>query len=248
MEAASPSTYVDDSRAKHYIDVNLKLQEKLKRCAFASIVSLDLSKAVSFDFTSENKELVEVMKNGTEAFTAHLFAEMKAAGTEVGFGKYDEERMIYSGSDNFTDSGSGLRILHLGIDIFAKAGTCVFAPLDGIVHSFANNTAKFDYGPCIVLEHELEGLQFYTLYGHLSLDSIKDLKVGQHIGKGEKVGDMGDYPINGDWPPHVHFQVILDMFDKQGDFPGVYGKVLGVKNGWLALCPNPSPLIVNGKH
>ena len=45
------------------------------------------------------------------------------------------------------------RTIHLGMDLFIQEGSPVFAPLDGIVHSFANNNRKHDYGPTIILEH-----------------------------------------------------------------------------------------------
>ena len=58
------------------------------------------------------------------------------------------------------------RNIHLGVDIWAKEGTKVLAALDGEIHSFKNNTNHGDYGPCIILKHQLEESVFYTLYGH----------------------------------------------------------------------------------
>ncbi len=39
------------------------------------------------------------------------------------------------------------RTVHLGVDLFARPGTAVYAPLDGIVVSVANNNDPLDYGP-----------------------------------------------------------------------------------------------------
>jgi murein DD-endopeptidase MepM/ murein hydrolase activator NlpD len=47
------------------------------------------------------------------------------------------------------------------------------------------------------------------------------LRVGQRFRAGETVGTIGSYPENGDWPPHLHFQLITDMLGLEGDFPGV---------------------------
>jgi len=57
--------------------------------------------------------------------------------------------------------------------LFAPAGTPVFAPLGGVVHAFADNSAPLDYGPVIILRHDVNGVTFYTLYGHLSRASLQ---------------------------------------------------------------------------
>jgi len=114
--------------------------------------------------------------------------------------------------------------MHLGVDIWAVTGTCVFAPIGGMVHSFANNSANGDYGGTIILLHQLEGIAFYTLYGHLSLASIAPIKEGDYIIRGGIVGYLGTEQENGNWPPHLHFQVIENIEMKEGDYPGVCAK------------------------
>src|SRR5690606_21758756 len=101
------------------------------------------------------------------------------------------------------------------------AGTSVLAPLDAKVHSFKNNEGLGDYGPTIILEHQIENETFYTLYGHLSLESIENLTVGTFFKKGEQIATLGNSAVNGDYAPHVHFQIIKNMEDKWGDYPGV---------------------------
>ncbi|MCW3074216.1 MAG: Peptidase [Flaviaesturariibacter sp.] len=113
------------------------------------------------------------------------------------------------------------RRLHLGIDIWGPAGVPIYAPLEGTVHSFAFNDAYGDYGATLILQHELEGVIFHTLYGHLSLHSIEDKREGQDIAKGDWIAAFGEPAENGYWPPHLHFQVIQDMRGMKGDFPGV---------------------------
>jgi len=48
-------------------------------------------------------------------------------------------------------------------------------------------------------------------------------------------------PINGDYAPHLHFQIIIDMEEKTGDYPGVCSenKLEFYKNN----CPNPNLLL-----
>ncbi|MNX43456.1 hypothetical protein D3C86_739100 [compost metagenome] len=115
------------------------------------------------------------------------------------------------------------------------------APLDGKVHSFKNNIGLGDYGPTIILEHEVENEKFYTLYGHLSLESIKDLNVGKQFKKGEQIATLGNAAVNGDYAPHVHFQIIQDIEDYWGDYPGVCNS--NDLNFYIENCPDPNLLL-----
>lgn len=108
------------------------------------------------------------------------------------------------------------------------------APLDGIVHSFAFNNRFGDYGATIILSHLLNGVSFYTLYGHLSLNSIKNIQEGDRIEKGDVFGEFGIPSENGSWPPHLHFQIISNIGEWKGDYPGVC-KFSEKKNGWLIV-------------
>lgn len=133
------------------------------------------------------------------------------------------------------------RRLHLGVDIWGPAGTKVMAPLDGIVHSFAFNNNDSDYGATIILTHRLEGVSFHTLYGHLSLNSLKNLHEGQPVSKGDVIGEFGMRFENGNWPPHLHFQIIADMQGWRGDYPGVCR--FSERMQWLAGCPDPNIIL-----
>ena len=95
------------------------------------------------------------------------------------------------------------------------------SPVDGIVHSFAFNNNDSDYGATIILSHNIEGISFHTLYGHLSLNSIKNLYEGKRVTPGEVFTEFGMRFENGNWPPHLHFQIIIDIGNWQGDYPGV---------------------------
>jgi murein DD-endopeptidase MepM/ murein hydrolase activator NlpD len=157
-------------------------------------------------------------------------------------GGYDEERAIYSGPVFAAPDGTEPRTVHLGIDIFEAADTPVFAPLAGVVHSFQDNANPKDYGPTIILAHAVTSqLTFYTLYGHLSRDSLDGLTIGKPVAAGEEVARLGEAAVNGDWPPHLHFQLILDMQGKRGDYPGVFKK--SEREQWKRICPDPAPLL-----
>ncbi|RLT40570.1 MAG: aminotransferase class III-fold pyridoxal phosphate-dependent enzyme [Chloroflexi bacterium] len=134
------------------------------------------------------------------------------------------------------------RTIHLGIDLFAPAGTPVSAPLAGIVHACADNAAPQDYGPVIVLAHTTsDGDVFYTLYGHLIRASLDGLRVGQTIGAGERFATLGSAEVNGGWPPHLHFQIVSDLLGLGTYFPGV--GTASQRAVWKAFCPHPNLIL-----
>ncbi len=193
-----------------------------------------------FDFTEGNEILQAIDLNKQEEFSGYIFDSIRTNNKEYGIGKYNEDRIIYKRSQMFSDDEP--RSVHLGIDIWADAGTPIYCPLDGVIHSFANNRKHGDYGPTIILEHELEHKKFHTLYGHLSKESIKNLSVGQSVDSGNLFAHFGNYNENVHWPPHLHFQIIENMQNYKGDFPGVCKP--SEKEFFLANCPNPN-LILN---
>lgn len=212
---------------------------------FHPVVPFDKSrdKCVLLDFTEANKELPATVLENTTAFTRYITDKVQLHGARYGIGGYAEHRTVYSMSRVFDADkpGEEPRRLHLGTDIWGKPHTAVMAPLDGIVHSFAFNNRFGDYGTTIILSHKLGDITFFTLYGHLSLSSIKNLQEGKRIEAGEVFAELGIPAENGSWPPHLHFQVILDMKGRKGDYPGVckYSE----KEAWLANSPDPDFLL-----
>lgn len=209
---------------------------------FARIVDVELNdKNVHvFDFTEANTELLDIDLDDTNAFTEYVFNKLKKEKKIVGVGGYFEDRLIYKRSKHF-DNGGEPRSIHLGIDIWQAEGTKIFSPLPGLIHSFNNNDTFGDYGPTLIIEHLIEGETFYTLYGHLSLESIKDKQVGQQVRRGDVIGEMGSSEVNGNWPPHLHFQVITDMRGNFGDYPGV--APVSAKDYFKKLCLDPNLIL-----
>ncbi|SFD33071.1 peptidoglycan DD-metalloendopeptidase family protein [Spirosoma endophyticum] len=200
------------------------------------------------DFSATNPDLATFDLTDTATFTDYVFGKLRASGAKVGVGGYNEHRVIYRRSEHFTTSQEerpydGPREIHLGIDFWVEAGTPVFAPLDGIVHSFQDNAHFGDYGPTIILEHPSSAAfqPRYSLYGHLTRQSLEGLYEGQPFNAGDKLGEVGPYPENGDWPPHLHFQLMTDMLGLKGDFPGVCSLTNRAK--YLEICPNPNTLL-----
>lgn len=213
----------------------------------ASIFDVDLRTASSvvFDLSAGSGFLgADPSAGETPVLTERIIREMNRAGAAVGVGRYDEARLLYASplfgaSSNPTDER---RTIHLGLDLFVEPGAAVRAPLDGVVHVVANNSAPLDYGPVAILRHEIApGQEFFTLYGHLSKDSLVGLKVGQRIARGERFARVGVTEENGGWAPHLHFQVILDLLELGADFPGVaYASQRAV---WTSLSPDPNLLL-----
>lgn len=230
------------------MDKSKNLSEILSRHrhAFTRVLDADLNTdaVATLDFTAQNTLLKKTDLQDTDAFNDAVQQMLQEQNATVGVGGYLEDRFIYRRSKHF-DVQAESRNLHLGIDVWINAGTAVYTPLDAIVHSFQDNDNFGDYGPTIILEHELEGVKFYTLYGHLSRTSLEGLQVGKHFAAGEKIAEVGPYPENGNWPPHLHFQVMQSMEGKQGDFPGV--ATSSEKAKYEELCPNPN-LILQSRH
>ncbi|WP_266364530.1 peptidoglycan DD-metalloendopeptidase family protein [Tellurirhabdus rosea] len=192
------------------------------------------------DFTRANPDLATLDLTDTQTFSDYVFGKLNAAGAVVGVGGYNEHRDIYRRSPHFQQTAEP-REIHLGIDLWAAAGTPVLAPLNGVVHSFQDNNNFGDYGPTIILEHEWQGSPLFSLYGHLSRTSLDGLYEGKRVVAGEKLAEIGPFPENGDWPPHLHFQLMRDMQGRKGDFPGVCS--LAERDAYLAICPNPALLL-----
>jgi len=179
------------------------------------------TKGTHLDLSPSNEELKRVDVSNSEAFSVYVNAVIQQNNADFAWGGYLEKRSIYQRSTVFKDDTVPERNIHLGIDLWCDAGTPVYAALDGIIHSFQHNDAWGDYGPTIILEHHVDNLTFYTLYGHLSLESLHGITIGQKIQQGQQIATLGDASVNGDYPPHLHFQIIRDLQGKKGDYPGV---------------------------
>ena len=176
---------------------------------------------------------------------ARLLSEkMAAADVAIGIGRYDEARLLYTSPLFANDAAPDekRRTIHLGLDLFVEQGAPVCAPLDGVVHLLAENTAALDYGPLVILRHLTDdGEELFTLYGHLTRETLLELNPGQAIARGEAFARVGNLGENGGWPPHLHFQIILDLLDRGAEFPGVARA--SERCVWTGLSPDPNVLL-----
>jgi murein DD-endopeptidase MepM/ murein hydrolase activator NlpD len=192
------------------------------------------------DFTKANTELNAEVVGDTARFSSWVSKKLTESHCRYGAGGYMEHRTIYARSEHFNTDNEPRR-LHLGVDIWGEAGTVVYAPLSGHIHSFRDNDKHGDYGPTIILRHQLDGLELFSLYGHLSLVDLAGLTNGDPVEKGEILGSFGKADENGHWPPHLHFQLIFDMEGMYGDYPGV--AKFSEKDHYLSNIPDPNLIL-----
>ncbi len=226
-----------------------EINPQLVRYLFRDAVDMIPESLLEFKITIEPAkimqgefEIIDLSVGSTDLGLVTDFTDIKVElGDEILLGRYDETRLQYI-HDAFkikVNDGYDWRATHMGIDLFSKPGTSIYAPLDGIVHSFANNEGRFDYGPTLILEHKIDNISFWTLYGHLA--SINGFEIGNKIRKGEKIAEIGNYEINGNWPPHLHFQLIRDMLGYKGTFPGVVE--YRYRDIWKKISPDPNLIL-----
>jgi 4-aminobutyrate aminotransferase-like enzyme/Ser/Thr protein kinase RdoA (MazF antagonist) len=179
----------------------------------------------------------------TEAFARRVVDVMDRVGARVGLGRWLEPRGFYL-TEAFEGRPSDLperRTVHLGIDVFTRAGAEVRSPLPARVRSVKDNADRLDYGPTVILEHDSPDGPFWTLYGHLQRASVADLASGLSLAAGERFARVGPPPENGDWPPHLHLQIVTDLLDGDGNVPGVAApREVDV---WASFAPDPDLLL-----
>jgi len=206
---------------------------------------LDINSYISIDLSHQNTALKKIKLNSSKSLSEYINNYLKIHSKKIAFGGYLEKREIYNRSSHFnpqnTQNTENQRNIHLGIDLWCEANTPVLAALNGVIHSFKNNIAYGDYGPTIILEHRIDGITFFTLYGHLSLDSITNIKVGTEVKAGEIIGYLGTSEVNGDYPPHLHFQIINDLQGNFGDYPGVCSA--NELDFYKENCPDPNLIL-----
>lgn len=219
----------------------LKIILKKHQEQFATVVDFDAAKdkLLRLDFTESNHDLKAYYISDTNWFTLYVQQTLLINLARFGIGGYGEDRILYKRFKHF--DGEEQRSIHLGFDIWGAENTRIYAPLGGMVHGFAYNGQDGDYGATIILQHQLEMVSFYTLYGHLSLKDIAHLRKGMVITRGECFAHFGNVKENGNWPPHLHFQIIEDIGLYESDYPGVCRS--SEKAKYLKNCPDPDLIL-----
>ena len=150
----------------------------------------------------------------------------------LAIGRYDEQRAICTAPEFHTPDGRrGTR--HMAIDLFAPAGTPIFAALDGVVERREHRDRPGDHGGLLVLRHRTgDGLPFWTLHGHLDPQTL----AAGAVRAGDEIARLGAPEVNGGWPPHLHLQLFTDLV---ADLPGMAPP--DEADVWRSVCPDPEP-------
>ena len=201
--------------------------------------SIPKSEYVAINLSDSNTDLKTFDISSSKAWENYISTYLKQHNKKVAYGGYLEKRGIYNRSTYFNNQNTATeRNIHLGLDLWISAGTPVLAAFYGEIHSFKDNTNFGDYGPTIILKHNIENIRFYTLYGHLNRESLMGLKVGDKVKQGETIAHLGKPEVNGDYAPHLHFQIIKDLQLSFGDYPGVSS--LKDLEFYKMNCPDPN--------
>ena len=211
---------------------------------FSAIVkpSVAKPKVAVFDFSASSPEAAQWAALDATAAEALIAARIREQNADYGIGLYGEDRAIYQGDAYETATAGERRSVHLGVDIFAPALEPVHAPFAGKVAFLHDDAVAFGFGPTVLLEHVTDaGDIFWTLYGHLSRETMAKLTVGQPIATGESFASLGATQENGNWAPHLHFQLVTDHLGLEGRMFGV-----GVRDQWQVwreVSPDPSVVL-----
>ena len=211
---------------------------------------MDLAELPAFDFESIIKSAVRKLKTHP---VMDLPDDLKKIDLESGFDRESISAFIQSGGWGvggyletrkimyLAPQYENRRNIHMGIDIGAAAGEPVYSVLKGEMVYKACHDQEGNYGGTMVLKHIVEGQNLYALYGHLSKKSILEAEIGKKCRSGEIVGWLGDESENGNWPPHLHYQLAIED-PGEADMPGVVDK----KNLIDARKTYPDPRILLG--
>ena len=150
------------------------------------------------------------------------------------------------------------RQLHEGLDIRClqhdKRGEPtdpVLATADGVVAYISTHPSLSNYGNYVILRHQVEGMEVYSLYAHLR-EVRKDLKIGQAVKAGETIATLGRTAnthegISKD-RAHLHFELNLLVTDR---FAAWHKKTMpgqrndhGEWNGHNLLGIDPRPVLL----
>jgi murein DD-endopeptidase MepM/ murein hydrolase activator NlpD len=219
------------------------MEHFFKNIEAAKVISseIDYSEYVALDLSVTNSDLQNHTLETAQDYEVFIQNQLDKKDGKIMFGGYIENRNLYKRSSVFKNPDIEERNIHIGLDLWINEQAPIFAALEGKIHSFQNNTALGDYGPTIILEHQIADFKFHTLYGHLSEASLEGKKVGDAIQKGQQIATLGLPPINGDYAPHLHFQIIIDMEGKFGDYPGVCSE--NKLSFYKENCPDPNWLL-----
>jgi murein DD-endopeptidase MepM/ murein hydrolase activator NlpD len=174
---------------------------RLFRCAVAALFSLSAA-AQPFQLPTANHALFE--NGGEDRFFVSTPGKTWVSGT-FGCVRSDGWQMH-----------EGLDIKCLQRDRHGEPTDPVLATADGVVAYINDRPSLSNYGRYIVLRHQIEGLEIYSLYAHLS-EVQGGLTVGHAVRAGQMIAVMGRTSNTGNQisreRAHLHFELNLFYSD-----------------------------------
>jgi len=125
------------------------------------------------------------------------------------------------------ESGVFYTAFHEGIDIRPVHRNPAGEPLDPVVAAAKGTVVHVsdvpslsNYGRYVVVEHQLDGSPYYTLYAHLGPVAVE---VGQAVNQGEKLGVLGytGAGLNRE-RAHLHFEFCFKLNNRFDDWHNQY--------------------------
>jgi len=109
-------------------------------------------------------------------------------------------------------SGFGARVapcrgcssMHMGVDFVPGYGTPILAVADGVVT--AHDVESWGLGNSVVISHNVNGLAFDSVYGHMQTGSVV-VQAGQAVKVGDLIGLVGS--TGSSTGAHLHFEIHL---------------------------------------
>ncbi|MDE2833634.1 MAG: aminotransferase class III-fold pyridoxal phosphate-dependent enzyme [Bacteroidota bacterium] len=228
----------DSSRVKTWLEANRQFIFPVMYPSAAQERPVVLDLSVNSSWTAPPGT-----RSNPEQAAAAWFRRIARTGASIGVGRYNEARLVYT-EPHFevpNNHHRETRTIHLGIDLFSKAGTLVNTPLDGYIVVADYCDEDQGYGGLIIIMHGDDEFVFYTLYGHLSHRSVRRWNIMDEVHAGQDIARLGTPKENGGWIPHLHFQVLADDLGMESAFPGV--AAASQRSVWLSLCPDPNLIL-----
>jgi murein DD-endopeptidase MepM/ murein hydrolase activator NlpD len=166
------------------------------------------SKTLNTALLSENSTLEDLTASSLDQTTAHIEAHLNAytelaseIESTLDFLDAKPDLMPTQGSitskfGNRRDPFTRRITFHKGIDIATRSGSAIKAAGSGVV-TFSGWSGS--YGRVIVISH---GYGYKSVYAH---NSSNDVRVGDHVTKGQVIGKVGSSGKS--TGPHLHFEI-----------------------------------------
>jgi murein DD-endopeptidase MepM/ murein hydrolase activator NlpD len=157
-----------------------------------------------FDFSSNNPKTLEYNTSDFKQFNQMVFEELESSSHQWGIGKYLEERKnMLRDYPNIIEEK---RYYHLGLDIIVPFDTSIYSPLNAEVFEIGKEILIGNYGGFVLLKYDINGVIFYSFYGHLKTPHL--VNKGDKIIAGQEFARIGKESDSGGWFCHTHLQVL----------------------------------------